>query len=468
MRTFINYQPSVTRFGLRLCALAGFLVFFSIGSFAQIAVRGETVWTMAGEPIANGVILIKNGRIEAVGTATNINIPSNYRIINAKVVTPGLIDAHTVVGLAGYLNQPHDQMQIETSSPMQPELRAIDSYNTEEKLIEWVRSFGVTTIHTGHGPGALISGQTMIAKTFGKTSDAVALVPTAMIAVSLGDSAFGTGGKSPGTRAKQAAMLRAELIKALEAVRKTDSAKTSQSNRNNSSNRNSGSNQSNNNDNSPNVSNPNSLLTNPTPQAAQNTGSQGSAPVLPPSDLRSEIMQKIVRREFPLLITAHRAQDIMTALRIAKEFNIKIVLDGASEAHSVINEIKASGFPVIIHPTMFRAGGESQNLSLETASKLKTAGILFAVQSGFEGYVPKTRVVLFEAGAAAANGLSMRDALATITIDAARILGLEKRIGSIEKGKDADLAMYDGDPFEYTTHCVGTMINGQMVSEVVR
>ncbi|MBA3335907.1 MAG: amidohydrolase family protein [Acidobacteria bacterium] len=263
-------------------------------------------------------------------------------------------------------------------------------------------------------------------------------------------------------------MLRAELIKALEAVRKTDSAKTSQSNRNNSSNRNSGSNQSNNNDNSPNVSNPNSSLTNPTPQAAQNTGSQGSAPVLPPSDLRSEIMQKIVRREFPLLITAHRAQDIMTALRIAKEFNIKIVLDGASEAHSVIYEIKASGFPVIIHPTMFRAGGESQNLSLETASKLKTAGILFALQSGFEGYVPKTRVVLFEAGAAAANGLSMRDALATITIDAARILGLEKRIGSIEKGKDADLAMYDGDPFEYTTHCTGTIINGQIVSEVVR
>ncbi len=82
--------------------------------------------------------------------------------------------------------------------------------------------------------------------------------------------------------------------------------------------------------------------------------------------------------------------------------------------------------------------------------------------------MPKTRVVLFEAGVAAANGLSMREALATVTIDAARILGLDKRIGSIERGKDADLAMYDGDPFEYTTHCVGTIINGQIVSEVVR
>ncbi len=468
MKTVISHQLSVISFSIGLCALAGFLTLFSIGSFAQIAVKGDTVWTMAGEPITNGVILIKNGKIEAVGSAAKIDIPSNYRIFNARVVTPGLIDAHTVVGLAGYLNQPHDQMQIEASSPMQPELRAIDSYNTEEKLIEWVRSFGVTTIHTGHGPGALISGQTMIAKTFGKTSDAVALVPTAMIAVSLGDSALGTGGKSPGTRAKQAAMLRAELIKALEAVRKTDNAKTNQNNRNNSPNRNSGNNQPDNNDNSPNVSNPNSSLNNPPPQTAQNTGNQSSAPTQTPTDLRSEMMQKIVRREFPLLVTAHRAQDIMTALRIAKEFNLKIVLDGASEAHSVINEIKASGFPIIVHPTMFRAGGESQNLSMETASKLKAAGIPFALQSGFEGYVPKTRIVLFEAGVAAANGLSMRDALASITIDAARILGLEKRIGSIEKGKDADLAMYDGDPFEYTTHCVGTMINGQMVSEIIR
>ena len=389
---------------------------------AQIAVKGETVWTMAGEAIQNGVVLVNNGKIEAVGAASQIKIPNNYRVINAKVVTPGLIDAHSVVGLAGYLNQPHDQMQIEGSSPMQPELRAIDSYNTEEKLVEWIRQFGVTTIHTGHGPGALISGQTMIAKTFGKTVEAVTLVPVAMIAATLGDSAIAGGGRSPGTRAKQAAMLRAELLKAFEAVRRQDAEKDKKD--------------------------------------ADKSKSVG--------DLRSDIMQKVLRREIPLLITAHRAQDIMTALRIAKEFNIRIVLDGASEAFVVIDEIKASGFPVIIHPTMYRAGGETESLSMETASKLKAAGITVALQSGFEGYVPKTRVVLFEAGIAAANGLSMRDALATVTIDAAKILGLDKRIGSIETGKDADLAMYDGDPFEYTTHCTGTMINGQIVSEVVR
>lgn len=134
----------------------------------------------------------------------------------------------------------------------------------------------------------------------------------------------------------------------------------------------------------------------------------------------------------------------------------------------VIDEIKASGFPVILHPTMARAGGDRESASMATARKLKDAGIPFALQSGYEGYVPKTRVVLFEAGVATAYGLSRRDALASITIDAARILGLDSRIGSIAVGKDADIAMYDGDPFEYTTHCIGTIINGAVVSETVR
>jgi len=468
----VNLRSSAVKFSLRLCAFAGFLVLFSLNAFAQIAVKGETVWTMAGEPITNGVVLINNGKIEAVGTASQIKIPTNYRVVNAVVVTPGLIDAHSVVGLAGYLNQPHDQMQLETSSPMQPELRAIDAYNPEEKLIEWIRSFGVTTIHTGHSIGALISGQTMIVKTVGKTADAAAIVPLAMIAVTIGDSALASGGRSPGTRAKQAAMLRAELIKAVEAGRRTDNSRTNRTNQTTTKTT-GGANQQNNNDNSPNEANPNSSLKNPpipTNQPNQNTGNETTTTTTPPAaaDLRGDVMQRVVRREIPLLVTAHRAQDIMTAIRIAKEFNIRIVLDGASEAFLVLDEIKAANIPVIIHPTMYRAGGETENLSMTTAAKLKAAGITFALQSGFEGYVPKTRVVLFEAGVAAANGLSMRDALATITIDAARILGLDQRIGSLVKGKDADLAMYDGDPFEYTTHCTGTMINGQMVSETIR
>jgi imidazolonepropionase-like amidohydrolase len=393
-------------FSLCLCVSA---VSLSLEVSAQIAVKGETVWTMTGEPITNGVVLIgADGKIEAVGK--DLTIPANYKTVSAKVVIPGLIDAHTVIGLNGYLNQPHDQMALETSSAIQPDLRAIDAYNAEEKLIEWVRQFGVTTIHTGHQPSALVSGQTMIAKTWGKDVDTVTLVPTAMIAVTLGGDAIAGQGKSPGTRAKQMAMLRAELIKAQTYGTKPDFTR----------------------------------------------------------DLKQEMWKKVLNREIPLLVTAQKAQDIMSALRLAKEFNLKIVLDGVSEAHMVINEIKASGFPVIVHATMQRAGGETESLSFENASKLKAAGIMVALQSGYEGYVPKTRVVLFEAAMAAANGLSFRDALSTVTIDAAKILGLDNRIGSLAVGKDGDVAMYDGDPFEYTTHCIGTIINGKIVSEVVR
>ena len=448
---------------------------------AQIAVKGETVWTMTGEPITDGVVLLgANGKIEKVGAATQIAIPANYRIITAKVVTPGLIDAHSVIGLNGYLNQPQDQMAVENSSPMQPELRAIDAYNAQETLIDWVRSFGITTVHTGHAPAALISGQTMIAKTFGKEVEDVTIVPTAMVAVTLGESAIGSGGRAPGTRGKQAAMLRAELLRATEAVRKADGA-TKASGKNGGAaakpttvvvnGANAVNARQNNSDNSPTATNPNSMLENPPTENSRSNENKPGQNYIPPSatgDLRSDIMQRVVRREIPLLVTAQKAQDIMTAIRLAKEFNIRIVLDGAAEAQLVLNEIKTSGYPVIVHPTMYRAAGETANLSMEDAAKLRQAGIPVALQSGYETYVPKTRVILFEAAIAAANGMSKRDALATITIDAAKILGLDSRIGSLAAGKDADVAMYDGDPFEYTTHCTGTIINGQVVSDIVR
>lgn len=396
----VNVKTQIRRYILS----AALLVSLAAAADAQIAVRGETVWTMNGDPIKDGVVLIKGGKIEAVGPASQISIPSAYRVLMAKVVTPGLIDAHTVIGLNGYLNQPHDQMALDGSSPIQPELRAIDAYDAEERLIEWVRGFGVTTIHTGHQPSALVSGQTLIAKTFGKDVEEAVFVSTAMISVTLGTDSTLAGGRAPGTRGKQAAMLRAELIKA---------------------------------------------------------GNYKGEP----RDLKQEMWQKVLKREIPLLVTAEKAQDIMTALRIAKEFNIRIILDGASEAVQVLAEIKASGFPVIVHPTMARNGGTRESLTLENASKLKAAGITVALQSGYEGYVPKTRVLLFEAAMAAANGLGFRDALASVTVDAAKILGIDNRVGSLSVGKDADVALYDGDPFEFTTHCVGTIVNGALAFE---
>jgi imidazolonepropionase-like amidohydrolase len=188
----------------------------------------------------------------------------------------------------------------------------------------------------------------------------------------------------------------------------------------------------------------------------------------PARDLRLEALASVLRSELPLLVTANRAQDIATALRLAGEFRIRIWLDGAAESYLMVDQIKAAGIPVFIHPSMVRAVGEYENLSFETAGKLVTAGIPVIMQSGFEGYVPKTRVVLFEAALTAANGLTFEQALATVTSDAAKVLGIDDRVGTLEPGKDADLALYDGDPFEYTTHCVGVIINGKVVSEIKR
>jgi imidazolonepropionase-like amidohydrolase len=392
-------------------------IFSGPSALAQVAVRGETVHTMAGPPIKDGVVVIRGGKIEQVGPASQVKIPAGYKTLSARVVTPGLIDAHTVVGLAGYLNQPHDQDQLESSSPIQPELRAIDAYNARERLIEWLRGFGVTTIHTGHAPAALVSGQTMIAKTRGDNIDEAVITPSAMIAVTLGNAGVAPAGRAPGTRSKAVAMLRAELLKAQDYVAKWNEA---------------------------------------------------PADKKPARDLRLEIFGRVIKGEMPLLVNVHRAHDILAALRVSKEFNIKMVLDGASEAYLVADHIKAAGVPVILHPMMYRAAGEGENLSMETAAALRRAGLSIALQSGYENYVPKTRVVLFEAAVAAANGLSFSEALATVTIDAARILGISNRVGSLEAGKDGDLALFDGDPFEYTSHVTGVIIDGQVVSQQSR
>ena len=412
---------------IRLRCVAAILVFVGTllslqqVTFAQVAVRGARVYTMAGAVIENGVVVIENGKITRVGSADRVSIPSGMRVLEAAVVTPGLIDAHSVVGMAGQYNYDHDQDQLDKSEALQAELRAIDGFNIRERLVTWVRELGVTTIHTGHGPGALISGQTMVVKTWGNSVDEAVLVPEAMVAASLGESPLADEPmKSPGTRSKAIAMLRNELVRA---------------------------------------------------QQYQSASKAKDEKTHPKRDLRLEVLVEVLNKKKPLLVTVHRHHDIVAALRVAKEFDIRMVLDGVSDAQLVVDTIKESGVPVILHPTMMRASwfgtSETENASMETAAVLRRQGIRFALQSGYESYVPKTRVVLFEAGMAAAYGLSFEEALATITSDAAAILGIDKRVGSLEKGKDGDVALYDGNPFEYTSHCVGVIIDGQVVSEEV-
>ncbi len=383
---------------------------------AQLAVKGETIYTVSSGTITNGVILIKDGKITAIGTADKIKIPADYKIIEGKVVTPGLVDAHSTVGFAGMFNVPTDQMQLEKSDPLQPELRAIDAYNPREELVAYLNSFGVTTVHTGHGPGALISGQTLVAKTFGETVETTVIKEAAMLAMTLGES-VSDNFKSPGTTAKSIAMLRAALLDA---------------------------------------------------QAYQKKMANEDKTKQPARDLRKEALVRLLTGELKALVTANTATDIMSAIRLAKEFKLKLVLDGATESYLLIDEIKAAGAEVILHPTMIRGYGDMANYSMETAAVLTKAGIPVSLQSGFEAYVPKTRVILYEAAIAVANGLSFEDGLKSITLHPAKVIGMDSRVGSLEKGKDADVVIYDGDPFEYTSHVCVVITNGVVTSEVCK
>ncbi len=376
---------------------------------AQTAINADVVYTATGPALRNGIILINNGKIEKVGT--DIKIPDGYRLLEAQAVTPGLIDARSVVGLSGALNISTDQDQVERSSPLQPDLRATDAYNPDEKLVEYVRSWGVTTLHTGHGMGPLISGQTMVAKTKPGTTDSVVMVPEAMLAMTVGEGV--SGFSSPGTRAKQMAMLRTELLKAQAHAKKM----------------------------------------------ADKDPAKRPAP-----DLKMDMLAKLLNGSIKGMIYANKTNDIMNAIRLSREFGFKLVLEGAAEAYRLMEEIKAAKAEVILHATMARNGDDMVNMTRESAALLTAAGIPVSIETGYEAYVPKTRVLLHEAAQAMVHGLDYETAIKTITIHPAKLLGIDGRVGSITEGKDADLVLYNGDPFEYLTKVCFVLIEGQVVS----
>jgi imidazolonepropionase-like amidohydrolase len=376
---------------------------------AQTAIKADIIYTAAGAAIRNGIILVKDGKIQQVGTG--ISIPEGYTILEAKAVTPGLVDARSVVGFSGALNIPTDQDQVERSSPIQPELRAIDAYNPEEKLVSYVRGWGVTTLHTGHGMGALISGQTMVAKTKAGTADNVVVIPEAMLAMTLGEGV--SGFTSPGTRAKQMAMLRTELLKAQTYAQK---------------------------------------------MAGKDTSKR------PTFDLKMDMLAKLLSGKVKGLVYANKTNDIMNAIRLCREFGFKLVIEGAAEAYKLIEEIKAANAEVVLHATMARNGGDMVNMTRESAAILTAAGISVSIETGYEGYVPKTRVLLFEAAQAMVHGLPYEEAIKAVTINPAKLLGIDARVGSIAAGKDADLVLFNGDPLEYLTKVCYVMIEGEVVS----
>lgn len=396
--------------GLSLMGLA--LAPFTMAA-KDVAIFGDTIYTMAGDPVTDGVVLVRDGKIDRVGKRGRVRLPDGVVILEAAVVTPGFVDAHSTVGLSGVYGgragQVRDQDQLDTTDPVQPQLDPVDAYNTSDPLVDWVRRYGVTTIHTGHGPGAVISGRTMIVKTTGDVVEEALVETDTAIAVTLGPR-NSRNFESPGTRSKSVAMLRAALLAGADYAEKRS----------------------------------------------------GDEP--PGRDIGKEVLASVLAGDIKVMITANSITEIAAALRLQEEFGFELWLDSAADAHLMTSRLAAAGVPVLLHAPRLRARGETKNASFAAAATLHDAGIPFAIQTGFEGYVPKSRVLLFETMIAVANGLAKPAALEAITLGPARILGIDDRVGSIEKGKDGDLVLFDGDPFEYTSHVCGVLIEGEVVS----
>jgi imidazolonepropionase-like amidohydrolase len=386
-------------------------------------IHAARMHTVSHGTIEDGQILVEDGRIKAVGRRDEMNVPFGVPELTAAVVTPGMIDAHSVVGLSGALNLTADQDQDEKSDPNQAELRALDGFNPSEGLLEFLRSQGVTVIHAVPGPTNVIAGQTGIFRTAGHTAEGMSLRTPAGILVNLGEipkAAY--PGKAPTTRMATAALVRSALAQARDYQRKNATAKDDKQ---------------------------------------------------PSTNPKLEALVLALEKKVPVIFSAHRADDLETALRLAKEFDLKARLDLATEGYLIADGLATAGVPVVVHPPMQRAGSmETINSSLCNAAVLADHKIPLAIGTGFEGYVPKTRVLRYEAALALVNGLGYDRTLAAVTLEAAKILGIDQDYGSLDPGKVADLVLYDADPgsqgqpsdpFEYTSHVSKTIMAGRVV-----
>ena len=385
------------------------------GKPARLVVLAGRIHPVSGPAIRDAAILIEGGKLRYVGPRHGFQIPEGTPVITAREVTPGLIDAHTVVGLTGKLNIPADQDQDELSDPNQADLRVLDAFNPNEPLLQFLVEQGVTVIQALPGRANVIAGQTGVFHTHGRTAEGMAVRFPAGLLVNLGEIPKQSyPGKMPGTRMGTAGLIRSTFSQAQSYGRKRRDAKDEEKK--------------------------------------------------PARNLKLEALEPALSGAVPVVFSAHRADDIQTALRLAQEFKLRAVLDLATEGYLVADSIAGAKVPVVVHPTMQRVGSmETFHSFLGNAAALADRHIPVAIGTGFEGYVPKTRVLRHEAAIAMVNGLGFDRALRAITLDAARILGVDGRFGSLEVGKAADLVLYDGDPFEHATHVTHTVLDGRLV-----
>ncbi|AZR71985.1 amidohydrolase [Anoxybacter fermentans] len=381
------------------------------------AIVNGKVYTMAGAVLDQGTILIKDGKITAVGE--NIDIPSDAEIIDAKgkIVTPGFIDAHTHLGIGeeGIRWEGADYNEI--SNPVTPHLRAIDAINPEDEGFKDAVKGGITTVMTGPGSANVIGGENLVMKTYGRTVDEMVLRNPAGLKGAFGENpkrVYGTRmvPQSPVTRMATAALMRKALVDAQNYLNKLEQAEK-----------------------------------------------EGKKPE---RDLEKENLVRLLKKEIPLRAHAHRADDILTILRIAKEFDIEVTLEHCTEGHKIADIIAEAGVPAIVGPSLTsRAKYELKDRTFETPGILAKAGVKVALMTDHP--VIPVHYLPICAGLAVRHGMPEMEALKAITINAAEILGVADRVGSIEVGKDADIVIFDGHPLETMTKVVKVFINGEEV-----
>ena len=384
-------------------------------------IKNGKVLTMTGATFDNGYVNIENGKIIAVGRIDELDreveerasATENVLDVQGAWVMPGLIDAHCHVGIAeekwGIIGDDCNEM----TSPVTPHLRALDAVNPMDPAFHDAIIGGITSLMTGPGSSNVVGGQSLFMKVHGRCMERMVVKSPAAMKVAFGENPkmnYGQKDAMPGSRMAIAAMLREELYKACGYKEKKERGEIA-------------------------------------------AGEE---------DFRMECWLGVLRREIPLKAHVHRADDILTAIRIAKEFQLDMTLDHCTEGHLIADEIAQSGFPVIVGPDMTsRSKIEVKNMSFKTAGVLERAGIKTAIMTDHP--VSLIRYLPLFAGLCVIQGLSMEGGLKAITLHAAQICGVADRVGSLEQGKDADIAIFSGNPMEVFTKTLFTIINGEIV-----
>jgi imidazolonepropionase-like amidohydrolase len=397
----------------------------------MIAIANGKVLTITQGTLEPGTVLVEGGRIVAVGE--EIEVPEDAEVYDAtgKVVTPGLIDAHCHVGLfpdgIGWEYSDGNEM----TDPVTPHMRALDAVHPEDKAFKELVAAGVTTVLTGPGSGNLIGGQWVCLKTVPKPSiEQMVLLEPAGMKMALGENprrVYGERKKAPSTRMGNAAVLRNALVDAQNYLEKWRRYETELAEY----------------------------------QAKVEAGDEeAERPKLPERDLKLEALGKVLRREMMARIHAHRADDMLTAIRIAEEFDLDVTLEHATEGYKIADILAAKGIPVTAGPILFsRVKYELKDMTPKNPGIMAAAGVKVAIQTDETSAV---KYLPINAALAVREGMSEEEALKAITINPAEIIGVADRVGSLEVGKDADIVVFSGHPFDYRAVTELVLVDGQV------